>query len=166
MIKAKTLLKNLVLIMLLIGSSVGYAKECSHAVVDKIINSNTEPEGVVFELSEYDENAWDWASEMIESLSKQLKNKYPNIDIAIVSHGNEQFQLTRNNKEQNQHTISTLTNLVNSSNIDLHVCAVNSSWSNIPTDAYINIVDVAESGPAKVNDYINLGYRRIKLQKP
>ncbi len=166
MIKRQTIFKFLVLAMLLINSVTGYAKECQHATVNKIISLNSEPEGVVFELSEYDNNAWDWASEMINSLSKQLKDKYPNIDIAIVSHGNEQFQLTQTNQGQNQHTISLLTNLVNNSNVDLHVCAVNSSWNNVPNDAYLDIVDVSESGPAKVNDYINLGYRLIKLQKP
>ncbi len=36
--------------------------------------------------------------------------------------------------------------------------------SHIDSD-YIDIIDVASSGPALVNDYLNLGYRRIKLQK-
>ncbi|MBT5165446.1 MAG: DsrE family protein, partial [Candidatus Thioglobus sp.] len=51
-------------------------------------------------------------------------------------------------------------------NIDLHVCGAHSSWFGINPDGYIDIVDVAVSGPAKINDYINLGYQPIQLHKP
>ena len=77
----QALFKSFALAMLLILSIGSYAKECSHPMVDKIINSNTEPEGVVFELSEYSDNSWDWASEMINDLSKQLREKYPNVKV-------------------------------------------------------------------------------------
>jgi intracellular sulfur oxidation DsrE/DsrF family protein len=86
--------------------------------------------------------------------------------IDIVSHGSEQFQLTRKSAKKQKAAISILEDLVRNENVDLHVCGTHSSWVGIPASSYIDIVDVAVSGPAKINDYINLGYQPIQLYKP
>jgi hypothetical protein len=54
---------------------------------------------------------------------------------------------------------------VRKEDVSLHVCGTHSSWYDIPESSYIDIVDVAVSGPAKINDYINLGYQPIQLYK-
>ncbi len=165
MTRVKQITKAVILsLSLALNSYAVNVQECHHPVVKRLIDANLEPDGVVFELVEYDKDAWDWAAPMVESLSRQLKNKYPNIDIAIVSHGNEQFQLTQQSQQENQYSISILNNL-NKSGVDISVCGINSSWNNVAHSDYIDIIDVASSGPALVNDYLNLGYRRIKLQK-
>ena len=51
--------------------------------------------GVVFELISGDSLTWTWASPMIAALRDQLQTKYPGLDVVVVSHGPEQFQLTR-----------------------------------------------------------------------
>jgi hypothetical protein len=83
-----------------------------------------------------------------------------------VSHGREQFQLLKSRVKSQQKAIAILEGLVQQENIDLHVCGAHSSWFGINPDGYIDIVDVAVSGPAKINDYINLGYQPIQLHKP
>ena len=50
--------------------------------------------------------------------------------------------------------------------VNLHVCGAHSSWRNIDPSEYIEIVDVAGSAPAQINDYIKLGYQHILIQKP
>ena len=80
-----------------------------------------------------------------------------------MSHGSEQFQLTRKSAKKQKAAISILEDLVRNENVDLHVCGTHSSWVGIPDSSYIDIVDVAVSGPAKINDYINLGYQPVQL---
>lgn len=138
----------------------------THPGVDRLIQANNDPEGVIFELIESDKNTWKWAAPMIKDLRMQLKEKYPNIEIAVVSHGQEQFQLLKKRVDRQKGAVSILKDLVQRKDVDLHVCGAHSSWFNISVDDYIDIVDVADSGPAKINDYINLDYQLIQLHKP
>ncbi|WP_428086941.1 DsrE family protein [Candidatus Thioglobus sp.] len=150
--------------LLLSAYSLCFAQVFSHPVIDRLIAQNSEPEGIVFELVAYDRHAWSWAAPKISQLSAQLKAKYPKVDIAIISHGNEQFQLSVKNAKKNQHSTALLSKLVKDG-VDIYVCGVNSLWNNVPENSYIEEVSVATSGPAKINDYINLGYTLIKLNK-
>lgn len=166
MIILHKIFKVLLLSVLLGGYLPSYAQEYTHPNITQLISANEEPFGVVFELVEGDQDAWQWAAPMVKDFSKQLKKKYPQISIAIVSHGYEQFQLTKKNIKQQNKTFSILKGLVDKGGADLHVCGTHSSWYNVPDEDYIDIVDVAVSGPAKINDYINLDYHLIQLQRP
>jgi len=63
--------------------------------IEDILTLKEEPPGVVFELIESTHYAWTWAAPKIRSYVSQLREKFPNIDLAIVSHGREQFSLTK-----------------------------------------------------------------------
>ncbi|MBT4123052.1 MAG: DsrE family protein [Candidatus Ruthia sp.] len=152
-----------VLLLLLISSTV--AANYTHPSVSHLIQADNNPDGVVFELIESDKRTWEWAAPMIKDLKDQLKEKYPEIEIAVVSHGREQFQLTKKRANRQKGAISILEDLVRKEDVSLHVCGTHSSWYDIPESSYIDIVDVAVSGPAKINDYINLGYQPIQLYK-
>ncbi len=152
------------LLLLLISSTL--MANYTHPSVNRLIQANNEPVGVVFELIESDKRTWTWAAPMIKDLKDQLKAKYPDIEIAVVSHGREQFQLTKKRAKRQKAAISILEDLVRKEDVGLHVCGTHSSWYDIPTSSYIDIVDVAVSGPAKINDYINLDYQLIILKKP
>ncbi|MCS5586546.1 MAG: DsrE family protein [Gammaproteobacteria bacterium] len=151
------------LLLLLISSTV--IANYTHPGVNRLIQADINPTGVVFELIESDKSTWTWAAPMIKDLKEQLKAKYPDIEIAIVSHGREQFQLIKERVKSQELAISILKDLVRKEEVDLHVCGTHSSWYDIPASSYIDIVDVAVSGPAKINDYINLGYQPIQLYK-
>ena len=138
----------------------------THPAVDRLLQSDNTPEGVVFELIENDKKTWEWAAPMVKELRDQLKEKYPNIEIAIVSHGREQFQLLKKRAKKQPQAIATLQDLVHTKNVNLHVCGAHSSWFGIDPSAYINFVDVTDSGPAMINNYIDLGYQPIQLYKP
>ncbi len=152
------------LLLLLISSAV--MANYTHPSVNRLMQGNVEPVGVVFELVESDKNSWEWAAPMIQDLRMQLKEKYPKIEIAVVSHGREQFQLIKKRAKSQKQAISILEDLVRKDNVNLHVCGTHSSWFGINPNSYLDIVDVTVSGPAKINDYINLGYQPVKLYKP
>jgi len=153
------------LMLLLLISSVVMANY-THPYVNRLIQNNDEPVGVVFELVESDKRTWEWAAPLIQDLRMQLKEKYPKIEIAVVSHGREQFQLIKKRAKRQKQAISILEDLVRKDDVNLHVCGTHSSWFGIEPNSYLDIVDVTVSGPAKINDYINLGYHPIQLYKP
>ena len=142
-----------------------HASEYSHPHIDRIVAADEPPEGVVFELVFWDENTWEWAAPMLSDLTAQLQNRFPGLDVAIVSHGAEQFQLTQSRVKEQPDAIAQLISLVDDG-VDIHVCGTHSDWNGIPTSEYIDIVNVSPSAPAQVNDYLALGYRLIVLRKP
>jgi intracellular sulfur oxidation DsrE/DsrF family protein len=141
------------------------ADEFQHPAVNRLLQAQEAPDGVVFEISSWDKNSWQWAAPLISSLHRQLKARFPALDVAIVSHGGEQFQLTRQRQAEQPQAIAQLAELVDQG-VNLHVCGTHSSWRNIDPSEYIEIVDVAGSAPAQINDYIKLGYQHILIQKP
>jgi intracellular sulfur oxidation DsrE/DsrF family protein len=158
-------LHSLLVILLLSLAQAVLARTYSNPQVEQLLASAETPDGVVFELLSRDENTWTWAAPMIADLRQQLRNRFPGMDIAVVSHGREQFQLTREKALQQPEAISTLNDLVQQG-VSLHVCGTHSAWKNVAEDNYIEIVDVASSGPAQINDYVKLGYVRIRLHPP
>ena len=133
--------------------------------IEDILTLEEEPPGVVFELIESTGYAWTWAAPKIRGYVLQLREKFPDIDIAIVSHGREQFLLTKRSIKTPGKEIAILERMNKFDSIDINVCGTHSSWNNIPSDAYLNFVNVAESGPALLNDYQNLGYVLVLIEE-
>ncbi|MEW8046159.1 MAG: hypothetical protein AB2805_06695, partial [Candidatus Thiodiazotropha sp.] len=77
------------LILLLSLSSLSMAD----AQVDRLLEADEAPVGVVFEVIEDDDDALGWALPKIARLSAQLRKRFPELPIAVVSHGREQFGL-------------------------------------------------------------------------
>ncbi|MDJ0880739.1 MAG: DsrE family protein [Gammaproteobacteria bacterium] len=142
-----------------------HAETDTHPDVKKLLKAPESPGGVVIELLDWGEKSWQWATPAIAKIRKQLQTRFPQIDIAVVSHGGEQFQLTKNEKHHQPLAIQQLQQL-NAEGVNVHVCGTHSSWQDIPETAYLDFVDVSPSGPAQVNDYIKLGYHHILLRKP
>jgi len=123
------------------------------------------PPGVVVELIEWQDNSWQWATPLLIELRDRLRQRWPDTDLAIVSHGGEQFQLTREQRGQQPRALAQLQGLVEDG-VDLFVCGTHSSWRDVPQEAYLDFVQVALSGPARINDYVDLGYVHIRLDRP
>lgn len=153
---------SITLITVLLSCQILAKDSYNNQQINRIIEANEEPAGVVFELLAWDENTWEWAAPMLTDFRKQLLAKYPGLDIAIVSHGGEQFQLTKTNAAKQAEAIATLSEL-STAGVDVHVCGVHSSWEGIAVDDYLDFVDVSPSGPAQINDYLKLGYKKILI---
>lgn len=159
--------RQLTLIFVLILSNLFFTSAIFASDVNKtiehILSLQQAPIGVVFEIVTGDENSLNWALPKTQKYIKKLRARFPKLDIAIVTHGNEQFALqTKNNKKFKQ--IHSLTQqLVKQDNVPLHVCGTYASWRNVTEEEFPEYVDVTAAGPATINDYISLGYTLIKL---
>ncbi len=142
-----------------------HANSFSHPAVDRLLQSSEMPDGVVIEVVSWDPNAWQWAAPMIKQMRQQLNERFPGIDIAVVSHGGEQFQLTRAKLAKSPDLLAGLVEL-DDQGVDFHVCGTHSEWNNVAETEYVDLINVSPSGPAQINDYRNLGYELIVLRSP
>jgi intracellular sulfur oxidation DsrE/DsrF family protein len=162
MINKLILATSLIFSTLLVFGSPVFADNADKQI-EKIMSRETAPAGVVFEIVSGKANALEWALPKTQKLITKLRARFPKLDIAIVTHGNEQFALkTANNKKYKK--IHSLTQqLVQEDHIPLHVCGTYAERKNVSEEEFPAYVNVAAEGPAAINDYVSLGYIRIKI---
>ena len=136
------------------------------AEVDRLLESEEAPVGVVFEIVEGEEDALRWALPEVARLSARLRARYPGLPIAVVTHGREQFGLLSNEAEGPLADIHDRAQGLRSEEIDLHVCGVHAGWDGYTPEDFPAYVDVSASGPAQIRDYRNIGFVLIRLEGP
>ena len=134
--------------------------------VDYILKMETPPLGVVFEIIEGDVNALKWAIPQVTKFSKQLRDKFPNIAIAVVTHGKEQFGLVKTSEKQNKELQTQVKSLVQNQDIPVHVCGTHASWYGKGEKDFPDYVDVTPAGPTQIANYEDMGYEKIIMDKP
>lgn len=131
--------------------------------VDKLLAGVTEPEGVVFEIMSRRADYLDWAIPEVERLSKLMRQKYPQLPVAVVSHSREQFALSTANKATHKQTHVKIQSLVSEQDIPVHVCGVNAARKGMSPKAFPDYIDVADSGPDQIGLYRQMGYELIVI---
>ena len=142
-----------------------HADTYSHPEIERLLKANEPPAGVVIEVISADPNTWDWATPMIGQFREQLDQRFPGIDVAVVSHGSEQFLLTQNKLASMPDVFNGITGLAEQG-VDFHVCGTHSEWRGVDESEYVELINVSASGPAQINDYRNLGYQLVILRNP
>lgn len=160
----RQLVTSILLILLCSTSPVTFAVNYN-SQLDAIIKKGEAPEGIVFEIVTGDPEGLRWALPEAKKAIEKLRKKFPELDIAVVTHGREQFALQKKNKKQFKQVHSLTESLVKDSGINLHVCGTYAEWHNVAADEFAEYADVAAAGPAQINDYVNLGYTKILIER-
>ena len=134
--------------------------------INYILKMETPPLGVVFEVVEGDVDALKWAVPQINKFAKQLRDKFPDIAIAVVTHGKEQFGLVNTTKEANKDLHKKVKSLVQNQDIPVHVCGTHASWYGKGEDDFPDYVDVTPAGPTQIANYEDMGYEKIVMDEP
>ena len=132
--------------------------------IKEILSHKEAPAGIIFEIVTGESNSLEWALPETQGYIKELRARFPELEIAIVTHGNEQFALQKKKDKKYKKVHSLTQQLVNKDHVPLHVCGTYAGWKGVSEEDFPDYVDVAAAGPATINDYIALGYTLIKLQ--
>ena len=145
------------LLRVLLPLCVLFSGAASAKTVKEILALEEAPPGVVFEILAPNPQQWQRIQPRLMGAIDSLRSAFPDLDIAVVSHGNEQFALTTENESKFPLLHQGVRDL-GESGVDLHVCETFASWSNVTAEAFPDYVDVAPSGPAQINNYVAMGY--------
>ena len=132
--------------------------------VDRLIEAAGPPAGVVFEIVEGEEDALGWALPKVAELSERLRARFPDLSIVVVTHGREQFGLLASRADGPLAQLHAEAQALRGLDIGLHVCGVHAGWDGHVPEDFPDYVDVAASGPAQINDYVNLGFELIRIR--
>lgn len=154
----KTQLNRLLFLLFVLISTPAIATD-----VETLLQEKQPPAGVVFEIVSGED---DLLKQILPTLKKdieKLRTHFPGLAIAIVTHGKEQFSLTRENSKKEKVMHSLVKDMVEKNDIDVHVCGTHASWYGVTPEDFPDYVDVSTTGPAQINDYEALGYEVIVL---
>jgi intracellular sulfur oxidation DsrE/DsrF family protein len=132
--------------------------------INAILAAKEAPEGIVFEIVSGDPEGLRTTLPVAKQAIEKMRKKFPNLDIAIVTHGREQFALQEKHKERFKKVHSLTESLVKDSGVNLHVCGTYAEWHNVTEEEFAEYADVAAAGPAQINDYVALGYIKILIE--
>lgn len=137
----------------------------SDPTITKLVNAAAPPEGVVFEIITDDDDGLEWAMPRTRQYIKQLHEKFPQLAIAVVTHGREMFALQKRDVDGYQDVHKQVQSLIQDENISLHACGTYAGWRGLASEDFPAYVDITASGPATINDYVALGYVKIIIEE-
>ena len=150
-------------LMLIIVPLSAYSAEGT--TVEQLLARDTAPAGVVFEIVTGDSRSLDWAVPQIQQDMDRLRKKFPGLEIAVVSHGQEQFSLTKNADTENNSIQQATRSLIQNKDVSLHVCGTYAEWHGVDPEDFPDYVDVAPAGPAQINLYKEIGYEHVLVKQ-
>jgi intracellular sulfur oxidation DsrE/DsrF family protein len=151
----------LVLCVALLSAGVSRAAD----EIAYLLNSADEPAGIVFEVVEGDGDALQWAIPRIRDYVARLRDKYPGLEIAVVTHGREQFALQSRRLDEYAEVHQGVQSLLGD-HVPVHVCGTHAGWYGVEAEDFPAYVDVTPAGPAQINNYEALGWELIRLDAP
>lgn len=150
-------------LFLLLSTPFFVAQASGNDKVNALLASGQPRAGIVFEIIEEEPESLAALLPRVRVLTQQLRVRFPDLPVAVVSHGTEQFALLAKAADGELAPIHAVARGLGDEQIDLHVCGVHASWyGNTPED-FPDYVDVSASGPAQINDYEALGFEVIRL---
>ncbi|QCU91143.1 DsrE family protein [Thiomicrorhabdus sediminis] len=134
-----------------------------HPQVEALLQGEDIPDGIVFDIETLDKNALSGLAGYVSFQVKRLKQTFPDVDIAIVSHGVEEFALQKQAQQQYSKLHSNFSKLVDSEGVSVHVCGAVAGLGKLSKEDFPEFVSFSDSGMAQLNDYKAIGYRVITI---
>lgn len=132
--------------------------------VTQLLERKSAPTGVVFEMVGGDSKSLNLALRRTEAYVNTLRKKFPDAKYVIVSHGLEQFSLLQHNESDNPDLHRRVERLVKDESIPIHVCGTFAEISDVDPRDFIKSVQVADSGPAQIQEFVEQGYVVIEME--
>ena len=118
-----------------------------------------------FDVTVRHDDALDWAMPAINKFVIQLRKRFPDIGLAVVTHGSEQFGLMTSEQKEMPAVHTTVQSLV-AEGVPVHVCGTHASWYGKDANDFPDYVDVSPAGPTEINNYEDMGYALVRVEEP
>lgn len=135
------------------------------ASLDDLLARSAAPPGVVFEIVDRDPRALEVALPWVRQASQQLKTRFPDLPMALVTHGQEMFALQSEARQSNVAIHQLAESLSRDDGIPVHVCETYAGRRALAAEDFPAYIDVAPAGPTQIRHYEALDYVRLVVPK-
>lgn len=131
--------------------------------VDMLLSQVEMPAGVVFHTMEQGERALQTLLPRIIFYTRKIRSKYPALDIAVVSHGDEIFALKKDDTYYSS-LQQALKEFISKYQINYHLCGAFLRMNNLEESDFAEYFDIVPFGPSQIRDYRDVGYQAIGVE--
>lgn len=150
----------LMVVMLVLASlSVRADDEVSY-----LLKESVAPAGVVFEVLTHEQSTWPTVLAYINTSAERLRKKFPDLPVAIVSHGLEEFALLKQNAAAQQSTHSEIKSLLKK-NVKVEVCGTFAQWNGYSDQDFPDYITVVGQAPRSIESFEESGYSVIVIDR-
>ena len=129
------------------------------------ILSGSMPEGVLFLVMEHDEEALLWVLPRVIHYTGQLREKWSELSVVLLSHGDEMFALMSESGTLYPEIVEMAEKLVTQHKVLFNVCGAFASQEGVSGSEFQNFVDVVPFAPAEIENYRNLEFKVINIEQ-
>lgn len=133
--------------------------------LDALLARPAAPPGVVFEIVDRDPRALELALPWVRQAAQRLKARFPELPMALVTHGQEMFALQGQSQEANPGIHQLAERLSRDDGIPVHVCGTYAGWRGLAAEDFPDYIDVAATGPVQIRNYEALDWVRVVVPK-
>lgn len=152
------------LLILVVSTGSAATTNGYEQAVNKLLENPRPPIGIVFEVVSRDEAFLEKALPEISRLIKKLHQRFPDLDVVMVTHGREMFSLTKTSQQKNPKVKNRINSLL-ADDVTVHVCGTYAEWKGVDPSDFPESINVSAEGPAQIEDYVSLGYTLIKITR-
>ena len=113
---------------------------------------------------EQDEDALNWVLPRVLHYTRQLREKWKDLKIIVLSHGAEMLALQTDLTRLYEDLHSRVKQLVSEHDVLFQVCGSYAFLSDIDASAFPSYIDVVPSAPAEIENYRLMGYTMVNLE--
>jgi len=128
------------------------------------IRTAEKPEGVLFLVMEQDEEAFNWVLPRVIHYTQQLRDKWKDLTIVVLSHGEEMFALRAEYRPLYEKMHQDVLMLVSKHEVLFQVCGSYANFSNVAPSEFPDYIDVVPFAPAEIENYRLMEFKIINLE--
>ncbi len=128
------------------------------------IRTSEKPEGVLFLVMEQDEDAFQWVLPRVTHYTRQLREKWKDLAVVVLSHGEEMFALTSEYRALYGKLHQDVLTLVSEYDVLFQVCGSYAHYADVAPSEFPDYVDVVPFAPAEIENYRQLEFKIINLE--
>jgi hypothetical protein len=122
------------------------------------------PEGFLFLVMEDDAEALQWVLPRILHYAGQFKAVWPDLPLAVLSHGEEMMGLLSEYAPLYPQMHDNLRRLIEEFDASFHVCGAYAAMSGVAASEFPDYVDVVPFGPAEIENYRLMEYAVLSVE--
>ena len=113
---------------------------------------------------EQDEEAFSWVLPRVIHYTEQLREKWKDLAIVVLSHGEEMFALRAEYHPLYERMHQDILTLVSEHDVLFQVCGSYAYFSNVAPSEFPDYVDVVPFAPAEIENYRLMEFKIVNLE--
>ena len=119
------------------------------------------PAGVVFEIVDWEDEYLAIAIPWVKLQIVALREQFPGLNIAVVSHGSEQFALLKDSDAAYPEIHAQVQSLISDHDVKLELCLGHANMRGFNAADFPEYVDIEAAAPSQISAYEARGYQKI-----